>query len=125
LAETIIKDNPSIKKMRFCVSGTEATMYASRLARAFTQRKLVAKARLGWHGANDTLSYDVGNLIGHKFPPGLVDAEKAGIISFEINNEDTFDMIKQNADNLAAIILEPVLGGGGGFPVEHNFLKRL
>ena len=125
LAETIVKDNPGIEKMRFCVSGTEATMYASRLARAFTKRKLVAKARLGWHGANDTLSYDVGNLIGHKSPPGLVDAEKAGIISFEINNEDTFDLIKQNADNLAAIILEPVLGGGGGFPVEHSFLKRL
>jgi glutamate-1-semialdehyde 2,1-aminomutase len=125
LAETIIKDNSSIEKMRFCVSGTEATMYASRLARAFTKRKLVAKARLGWHGANDTLSYDVGNLIGHYHPPGLVDAEKAGIITYEINNESTFEMIKQNANNLAAIILEPVLGGGGGFPVEHSFLKKL
>ena len=125
LAETIIKDNSSIEKMRFCVSGTEATMYASRLARAFTKRKLVAKARLGWHGANDTLSYDVGNLIGHYHPPGLVDAEKAGIITYEINNERTFEMIKQNANNLAAIILEPVLGGGGGFPVEHSFLKKL
>ncbi len=125
LAETIIKNNSSIEKMRFCVSGTEATMYASRLARAFTKRKMVAKARLGWHGANDTLSYDVGNLIGHYHPPGLVDAEKAGIITYEINNESTFEMIKQNANNLAAIILEPVLGGGGGFPIEHSFLKKL
>ena len=125
LAEAIIKDNSGIEKMRFCVSGTEATMYASRLARAFTKRRLVAKARLGWHGANDTLSYDVGNLIEHYNPPGLVDAEKAGVITYEINNESTFDMIKQNADNLAAIILEPVLGGGGGFPVEHRFLRRL
>ncbi len=125
LAETIIKDNAGIEKMRFCVSGTEATMYASRLARAFTKKRLVAKARLGWHGANDTLSYDVGDLIEHNHSPGLVDAEKAGIITYEINNESTFDMIKENANDLAAIILEPVLGGGGGFPVEHSFLKRL
>jgi glutamate-1-semialdehyde 2,1-aminomutase len=125
LAEAIIKGNPAIEKMRFCVTGTEATMYASRLARAFTNKRLVAKARLGWHGANDTLTYDVGSLIEHYHSPGLVEADKAGIISFEVNNEDTFDMIKQNADNLAAIILEPVLGGGGGFPIDHDFLKRL
>ncbi|MCK4380632.1 MAG: aminotransferase class III-fold pyridoxal phosphate-dependent enzyme, partial [Candidatus Lokiarchaeota archaeon] len=42
LAEAIIKGNPGIEKIRFCVSGTEATMYASRLARAFTKRKLIA-----------------------------------------------------------------------------------
>ena len=125
LAETIIKGNSGIEKMRFCVSGTEATMYASRLARAFTKRRLIAKARLGWHGANDTLSYDVGSLTENYHSPGLVDAEKAGVITYEINNESTFDMIKQNADNLAAIILEPILGGGGGFPIEHDFLKEL
>lgn len=125
LAETIIKDNPGVEKMRFCVSGTEATMYASRLARAFTEKRLVAKARLGWHGANDTLSYDIGNLIEHYHSPGLIEADKAGIITFEINNESTFDMIEEYADNLAAIILEPVLGGGGGFPVEYSFLRKL
>ena len=125
LAEEIIKKNPGIEKLRFCVSGTEATMYASRLARAFTKKRLVAKARLGWHGANDTLCYDVGNLIGNHHPPGLIDAEQAGIKTYEINNESTFEMIRQNAEDLAAIIIEPVLGGGGGFPVELNFLKKL
>jgi glutamate-1-semialdehyde 2,1-aminomutase len=125
LADVIIKDNPGIEKMRFCVTGTEATMYASRLARAFTNKRLVAKARLGWHGANDTLTYDVGSLIEHYHSPGLVEADKAGIVTFEINNENTFDMIKQNADNLAAIIIEPVLGGGGGFPINLDFLKTL
>jgi glutamate-1-semialdehyde 2,1-aminomutase len=125
LAEEIIKKNSGIEKMRFCVTGTEATMYASRLARAFTKKRLVAKARLGWHGANDTLCYDVGNLIGNYHPPGLIDAEQAGVKTYEINNENTFDMIKENADKLAAVILEPVLGGGGGFPVEISFLRRL
>ncbi|MFX0041604.1 MAG: aspartate aminotransferase family protein [Candidatus Hodarchaeota archaeon] len=125
LADMIIQDNIGIEKMRFCVTGTEATMYASRLARAFTKKRIIAKAKLGWHGANDTLSYDIGSLIGGEFPPGLLKAEKAGIMTFEINNDSTFDLIKENADNLAAIILEPILGGGGGFPVELEFLRRL
>ena len=63
LAEMIIQCNPGIEKIRFCVTGTEATMYASRLARAFTKRRLIAKAKLGWHGSNDTLHYDVGGMI--------------------------------------------------------------
>jgi glutamate-1-semialdehyde 2,1-aminomutase len=125
LADMIIQENAGIEKIRFCVTGTEATMYASRLARAFTKKRIIAKAKLGWHGANDTLSYDIGSLVGGEFPPGLVKAEEAGIMTFEINNETTFDIIKENANNLAAIILEPILGGGGGFPVELDFLKRL
>lgn len=125
LAEAIIQGNPGIEKIRFCVSGTEATMYASRLARAFTKRKFVAKAQMGWHGANDTLYYDVGGIFDGEGPPGLPNAKEAGILTFEINNEHTFDLIKKNSEKLAAIILEPVLGGGGGFPVEKEFLKRL
>ncbi|UCD01680.1 MAG: aminotransferase class III-fold pyridoxal phosphate-dependent enzyme [Promethearchaeota archaeon] len=125
LADTIIQGNPGVEKIRFCVTGTEATMYASRLARAFTKRRLIAKAQLGWHGANDTLYYDVGSLAGGEVSPGLLNAEQSGVITFEINNEKTFDVIKRNSDNLAAIILEPVLGGGGGFTVELEFLKRL
>ncbi|UCC21242.1 MAG: aminotransferase class III-fold pyridoxal phosphate-dependent enzyme [Promethearchaeota archaeon] len=125
LAERIIKDNLGIEKMRFCTSGTEATMYATRLARAYTKRKLVAKAGLGWHGANDTLYYAVGSLDAEICPLGLPKPEEAGILAFEINNEKVFDLIKLNSKNLAAIILEPILGGGGGFPVNHEFLKRL
>ncbi len=125
LAEAIIQANPGIEKIRFCVSGTEATMYASRLARAFTKRRIVAKAQMGWHGANDTLYYDVGGIFGGDGPPGLPNAKEAGVLTFEINNDRTFDLIKRNSDNLAAIILEPVLGGGGGFPVEKEFLKKL
>ncbi|MFX0081029.1 MAG: aspartate aminotransferase family protein [Candidatus Hodarchaeota archaeon] len=125
LAESIVHGNPGIEKIRFCVSGTEATMYASRLARAFTKRRLIAKAKLGWHGANDTLSYDIGSLVSKEASPGLLKADQAGIVSFQINDKSTFDLIKEKSDQLAAIILEPVLGGGGGFPVDLGFLKRL
>jgi len=125
LASTLIQNNPGIKKLRFCSSGTEATMYAIRLARAFTKRRLVAKAKLGWHGANDTLFYDVGGLIGVNSPPGLPSKEEAGVITFDVNDENTFELIKKNAKNLAAVIVEPVIGGGGGFPLDHEYLKRL
>jgi len=125
LAELIIKNNPGIEMIRFCTSGTEATMYASRLSRAFTKRKLIAKAFLGWHGANDTLYYGVGNYNTEPHPPGLQSAEEAGIRTFELNNEQTFDMIKKYHKDLAAVILEPILGGGGGFRANLEFLKRL
>jgi len=125
LAARLIDDNPGIEKVRFCTSGTEATMYATRLARAYTKRKLVAKAVLGWHGASDTLCYDVGGLVDGKAPLGQLKAEEAGIITFEINNDKAFDIIRKNSADLAAVILEPLLGGGGGFPVNIEFLTRL
>ena len=125
LASRLIDDNPGIEKVRFCTSGTEATMYATRLARAYTKRKLVAKAVMGWHGASDTLCYDVGGLVDGKAPLGQLKAEEAGIITFEINDDKAFDIIRKNSADLAAIILEPLLGGGGGFPINIDFLKRL
>lgn len=125
LASRLINDNSGVEKVRFCTSGTEATMYAIRLARAYTNRRLVAKAILGWHGASDTLCYDVGGLVDGKAPLGQLEAKKAGILSFKINSDDVFEMIKKKSNQLAAIILEPILGGGGGFPVDLEFLKKL
>ncbi|MHA1643028.1 MAG: aspartate aminotransferase family protein [Promethearchaeota archaeon] len=125
LANTIINDNKSIEKIRFCTSGTESTMYAIRLARAYTKKRLVAKAKLGWHGANDTLYYCVGSFDENFVPPGLIKAKDAKVTFFEINDEKIFEIIKENGKEMAALILEPVLGGGGGFPASTEFLKRL
>ncbi|TFG24956.1 MAG: aminotransferase class III-fold pyridoxal phosphate-dependent enzyme, partial [Promethearchaeota archaeon] len=125
LAEMIINDNPGIEMLRFCTSGTEATMYATRLARAYTNRKLIAKALLGWHGANDTLYYGVGTLNKDQIPPGLRPPTDAGILTYEINTNEIFDLIASHSKDLAAVILEPMLGGGGGFRADLEFLKRL
>jgi len=63
--------------------------------------------------------------VNGKSPLGQLKAEEAGIITFDINSETSFDIIRKNSTDLAAIILEPLLGGGGGFPVNIDFLKRL
>ncbi|MHA2109922.1 MAG: aspartate aminotransferase family protein [Candidatus Hodarchaeales archaeon] len=125
LAELLIQDNPSVEQVRFCTSGTEATMYATRLARAFTGKKKVAKAKFGWHGAADTLFYNVRAPLTGKETRGIVNEEKAGIISIDINDPDVVNVLKDNSDELAAVIVEPVLGGGGGFPVDREFLRML
>ncbi|MHA2327231.1 MAG: aspartate aminotransferase family protein, partial [Candidatus Hodarchaeales archaeon] len=125
LAETLIQDNSGIEKVRFCTSGSEATMYATRLARAFTGKRLIAKAQMGWHGYSDTLLYDVKAPLSGKEGPGILPEDQAGILSFEINSDVIFDLIRERDRDLAAIIIEPFLGGGGGFPVDPEFLKML
>ncbi len=125
LAELLIQDNPNVEHVRFCTSGTEATMYATRLARAFTGKKKVAKAKFGWHGAADTLFYNVKAPLTGKETRGIVNEEKAGIISIDINDQDAMRVLNEHSDELAAVIVEPVLGGGGGFPVDRDFLRLL
>jgi glutamate-1-semialdehyde 2,1-aminomutase len=126
LADTLIDDNVSIEEVRFSSSGTEAAMYATRLARAFTGRPLIAKARMGWHGYADTLLYNVKAPFLGEEGPGILPEDKARIITYEVNNNQLVEeLIREKANQLAGVIIEPVLGGGGGFPVEHEFLKML
>ncbi len=100
-------------------------MYAIRLARAFTGRKIIAKAKMGWHGANDTLFYNVKFPFTGQESPGIHSEQEAGVLTFDLNIEATQSLIRKNAKDLAALIIEPILGGGGGFPVSFDFLRML
>src|SRR3990170_4813258 len=71
LAETIQKLMPKAEKMRFATTGSEATMYAVRLARAKTGRRVIAKAIGGWHGFNTTLMQTVNYPFEAEEGPGL------------------------------------------------------
>jgi glutamate-1-semialdehyde 2,1-aminomutase len=109
---------PLLEKMRFTSTGSEATMYAVRLARLFTGRKLVGKALGGWHGGNDSLTYH----INHPYS----DEPFFNGVSFDYNDRDSFDeMLKKHEKDLAAVVIEPVIGAGGAIPPEPGFLQYL
>ncbi|OLS22535.1 MAG: hypothetical protein ThorAB25_25420, partial [Candidatus Thorarchaeota archaeon AB_25] len=106
---------PLLEKMRFTTTGSEATMYAVRLARLFTKRKLIGKSLGGWHGGNDALTYH----LSHPYADGPF----YNGVSFDYNNRESFDeMLKKHGKDLSAIIVEPVIGAGGGIPPEDDFL---
>ena len=104
-------------------SGTEANMYATRLARAFTGRTKIGKFVGGWHGSYDGLHKGVSNLNG-KDSLGLSRKLQDEIVLLKYNDtEYTIQRILQG--DLAGVIVEPVMGGAGAIPGEKEFLLKL
>ena len=113
---------PELEQMRFCTSGTEATMYVTRVARAFTGRDVIVKAEGGWHGGNSVLSNGV--------VPPFVKRENApeGLktVSVPYNNpEITMQTLNEYKGEIAATIIEPMLGAGGGVLATGEYLASL
>ncbi|MDQ3851578.1 MAG: aspartate aminotransferase family protein [Thermoproteota archaeon] len=126
LAETIQKLMPKAEAMRFSSTGSEATMYAIRLARARTGRRIVAKAIGGWHGFNTTLMQTVNYPFEQDEGLGLVQNEGQFVESIPFNNlEASLKVLETVKDDLACIIIEPVLGGGGCVPPVDGYLQGL
>ena len=129
---------PGVEKVTFCNSGTESTMYALRLARATTGRPLVAKFEGGYHGTHDLLAASFGRpgpvpTLGgpvedpEAIPesPGLAEGAWKDTIVLPYNHPAAFDKIRRHADQLAGVIIEPVLGAGGTIPASREFLTEL
>jgi len=126
LAETIQKLMPRAEMMRFSTTGSEATMYAVRLARANTGRRVIAKAIGGWHGFNTTLMQTVNYPFEAEEGPGLVQDEGQYVESIPFNNlEASLKVLETIKDDLACIIIEPVLGGAGCIPPADGYLQGL
>ena len=126
LAETIQKLVPRAELMRFSSTGTEATMYAVRLARAKTGRRVVAKAIGGWHGFNTTLMQTVNYPFETDESLGLVQDEGQYVESISFNNLDSsLKVLETVKDDLACIIIEPLLGGAGCIPPIDGYLEGL
>ncbi len=126
LAETIQKLMPRAEMMRFSSTGSEATMYAVRLARAKTGRRVIAKAIGGWHGFNTTLMQTVNYPFEAEEGPGLVQDEGQYVESIPFNNlEASLKVLETIKDDLACIIIEPVLGGAGCIPPINGYLQGL
>jgi glutamate-1-semialdehyde 2,1-aminomutase len=124
LAEQVAKMVPSAEMTRFTNSGTEANMYAARLARAHTGRKKVAKFEGGWHGGYDALQVSVKYPFDVPESAGLTAGATQDTVVLPYNSlEGVRERLRRK--EVACVIVEPVLGGGGGVPAEKEFLRGL
>jgi glutamate-1-semialdehyde 2,1-aminomutase len=125
-AELIQELVPSAEMVRFCCSGTEATMYAVRLARAFTVKKIVLKIAGGWHGANPDLSLGIKMPYDREESLGLLPELQKYTKVIPFNDlSGSLKVIHQNKKDLAGIILEPIVGEGGFNPATKEYLQML
>ena len=124
LSEKISKAVSVAEKIRYVTTGTEATMYAVRLARAVTGRKIIAKIDGGWHGYTTDLLKTVNWPFNQSESKGLTDEKH--IVSLPYNNlEKSLTILKSIKKDLAGVVIEPVLGGGGAIPATKNYLKGI
>jgi len=129
LAETICHAFPSVEKVRLVNSGTEATMSAIRLARAFTGQYKILKFDGCYHGHADALLVKAGSgiaTLGLPDCPGVPPTEAGRTISVPYNDlEAVQQALNLNRGEVAAIVVEPVVGNMGVVPPTRGFLQGL
>ena len=120
-SDIIQKSVPVAEKIRYVSTGTEATMYAVRIARAFTGKKTIAKIDGGWHGYTSDLLKSINWPFEESESIGLVD--ESHIVSLPYNDlAKSLEILSSIKDDLAGVIIEPVLGGGGCIPATNEYL---
>ena len=129
LAELVVKAFPSVEKLRFVSSGTEATMSAIRLARAFTGRKYVVKFEGCYHGHSDGLLVKAGSGVATFGIPGSagVPEEIAGLtLALPFNSVTAVEAaFAKHKGEIACLIVEPVVGNAGCIPPARGYLEAL
>lgn len=136
LAAEITRRIPSVERVRFASSGTEAVMFALRVARAFTGRRKIAKAEGGFHGTSEYAAVSVSpdlHLAGDGRTPvslaaarGVPERVVEDVVVFPFNDVDaTNAIIQRHRHDLAAAIVEPVLGSSGMIPARREYLQAL
>jgi glutamate-1-semialdehyde 2,1-aminomutase len=129
LASLIVEAIPSVDLVRFVNSGTEATMSALRLARAFTGRSKVVKFDGGYHGHADGLLVQAGSgqaTLGLPDSPGVPASFAAETLSAQYNDAAGVEgLFERFGREIAAVIVEPVAGNMGVVPPAPGFLEGL
>ncbi len=129
LAEMVIEAVPSVEMVRMVNSGTEATMSAVRLARGATQRDIVIKFDGCYHGHADTLLVAAGSgvaTLGIPGSPGVPESIARHTLSLPYNDIDCIKQVmEQQGDAVACIIVEPIAGNMGLVAPEKDFLETL
>ena len=129
LAELVRSRMPHVEMLRFVSSGTEATMSALRVARAHTGRDLLLKFDGCYHGHADSFLVRAGSgvaTLGLPNSPGVPAALAALTLTAPFNDVAAVEaLMRQHADRVAAIIVEPVIGNAGFIPPAPAFLAAL
>lgn len=129
LAQQIVTAVPSVEKVRFVNSGTEAAMTALRLARAATGREKIVKCAGCYHGHVDSLLVQAGSgatTLGTPSSPGIPQSVAADTLLVNFNDLDaTQALFEQYGDQIAAMIVEPVAGNMGVIPPAEAYLQGL
>ena len=119
LAETLIDRVPSFESVRFTNSGTEAGMLALQIARTITGRTKVLMARYGYHGSLE--EFEVGSA-----PALYPDRAKDRTLLGTYNDAESFEaVLAEYGHDIAAVVLEPVMGAGGVISATPEFLTRV
>jgi glutamate-1-semialdehyde 2,1-aminomutase len=129
MARRIIEIMPNIEMVRLVNSGTEATMSAVRLARAFTKRSKIIKFAGCYHGHGDSFLVKAGSgatTLGVPTSPGVAPAVAAATLTATFNDIDSVKkLIAECGTDIAALIVEPVVGNAGVIPPGDGFLQDL
>ncbi len=136
LAEVLVGRVPGLEQVRFCNSGTEATLFAIQTARAYTGRSDIVKIEGGYHGGHDVAEVSVHPDLAAAGPSkrpravaesGAVDARALrGVHVAPFNDADALDeILRAERDTTAAVVMEPVLGQAGYIPPEPGYLTAV
>ena len=136
LAEMLIERLPSAERVRFCNSGTEANICAVRAMRAFTGRPKIAKFEGGYHGSFDDVTISIhpsAEAAGdRRFPDPVPDSEGippevvGNVVILPFNDIDAIaERLRLLRDEVAGILVEPLMGGAGMIPPKPDFLRDL
>ncbi len=121
-AELLARVIPGAEMVRFSNSGTEANMYAVRLARAYTGRRFIVKVEGGWHGGYDALHVGVTPPFQGPESLGLLEESIKYTLVVPFNDLDSLEKALR-ANDVAAVIVEPVLGSAGCIEPVGDYLK--
>ncbi len=129
LAQMVVEALPSIEKVRFVNSGTEATMSAVRLARGYTGKKIIVKFDGCYHGHADSFLVKAGSgvlTLGIPGSPGVPEDIVKHTLSIQYNNVEVLEKtLRQQRQDIACVIVEPVAGNMGCVLPQNGFLEKL
>lgn len=129
LAELVIAAFPNVQKVRFVSSGTEATMSAIRLARAYTKRKYIIKFEGCYHGHADALLVKAGSgvaTLGIPGSAGVLEEVSQFTIALPFNDTEVLEQaFSKFKHQIACVIVEPVVGNMGCVPASGDYLAAM